>query len=85
MDMQWVIWLSFGGTRRGGLFEMIGMVEFASTIVPDDTPTWRIVGGDDMTDCSETTTVETCHMAVSVIAQLPGQRVPEGGKLSWWR
>jgi hypothetical protein len=59
------------GTRRGGLFEIVGMVEFASTIVPAGTPTWRVVGGDDMTDCGETTTIKTCHMIVSVIAQLP--------------
>jgi hypothetical protein len=72
-----VIW----GTRRGGLFEIVSMVEFASTIVPADTHTWRVVEGDDMTGCGETTTVETCHMAVSVIAQLPGRRVPEGDML----
>jgi hypothetical protein len=73
------------GTRRGGLFEIFGMVDFASTIVPAGTHTWRVVEGDDMTGCGETTTVEICHMAVSVIAQLPGQRVLEGGMLDWWR
>jgi hypothetical protein len=34
-----------------------------------------------MTSCSDAVTVQTCHMTVSVIAQLPGQRVVRGGRL----
>jgi hypothetical protein len=34
-----------------------------------------------MTGCGGAATVETCHMAVSVIAQLPRQRVAGGGML----
>jgi hypothetical protein len=56
------------GTRRGGLYEMVGTVEFASTVVSAGTPTWRVVGGDDITSCSGATTVETYHMTVSDIA-----------------
>jgi hypothetical protein len=52
-----------------------------STIVPAGTPTWSVVGGDDMTGCGGAVTVETCHMVVSVIAQLPRQRVAGGGRL----
>jgi gag-polypeptide of LTR copia-type/Zinc knuckle len=69
------------GTRRSGFYEMIGMVKYTFTIVSADTPTWRVVGGDDMTGCSGVVTVETCHMAVSAIAQLPGQRIVGGGRL----
>jgi hypothetical protein len=69
------------GTRRSGFYEMVGTVKYTFTIVSADTPTWRVVGGDDMTGCSGVVTVETCHMAVSVIAQLPGQRVVGGGRL----
>jgi hypothetical protein len=71
-------------TRRGGLFEMVNTVESTSTVVPADTPTCRVVGGDDMIGCSGATTIETCHMAVSIIAQLSGQRVVEGGGLAVW-
>jgi hypothetical protein len=60
---------------------MVDMVESVSTVVPTDTPTWRVIGGDDMTGCGGAATVETCHMTVSVIAQLPGQRIVGGGKL----
>jgi hypothetical protein len=60
------------GTRRNCLYEMVDAVESASTFASAGTPTWRVVGGDDMTGCSGAATVETCHMAVSVIAQLPG-------------
>jgi hypothetical protein len=69
------------GTRRGGLYEMVGTVESASTVVPASTPIWRVVGGDDMTGCSDAVTVGTCHMVVSAIAQLLGQRVAGGGML----
>jgi hypothetical protein len=31
------------GTRRGGLYEMVDIVESASTVVSADTPTWRVV------------------------------------------
>jgi hypothetical protein len=51
------------GTRRGGLFEMAGTVEFASTVVSTST----LVGGDDMNCCGEATTVEIYYMAMSVI------------------
>jgi hypothetical protein len=51
---------------------MVDTVESASIVVSTDTPTWRVVGGDDMTGCSGAATVEICHMAVSVITQLPG-------------
>jgi hypothetical protein len=34
-----------------------------------------------MTGYSGAATIETCHMAVSAIAQLPGQRVAGGGRL----
>jgi hypothetical protein len=34
-----------------------------------------------MTGCGGAATVETCHMAVSAIAQLPRQRVAGGGML----
>jgi hypothetical protein len=60
------------GTKRDGLYEMIGSVESASTVLPSDAPTWRVIGGDDMTDCGEAAIVEACHMTVSVIAQLFG-------------
>jgi acyl CoA:acetate/3-ketoacid CoA transferase beta subunit len=60
---------------------MVGTVESASTVVSAGTHTWRVVGGDDMTGCGGAATVETCHMAVSVIAQLHGQRVAGGGRL----
>jgi hypothetical protein len=53
-----------------------------STVIPADTSTWIVVGGDDMTDCGGVTTVETCHMTVSVIAQLPKQRIAVGDGLS---
>jgi hypothetical protein len=62
-----VTWLSFGilqNTRRDGLYEIVGTVESASTIVPADTLTWRVVGGDDMIGYGEAATVETCHMLV---------------------
>jgi hypothetical protein len=62
------------GTRRGGLYEMISTVKSASTVISTNTLTWRVVGGDDMTGCNGAVTVETCHMAVSVIAQLSGQK-----------
>jgi hypothetical protein len=76
-----VTWVVIRGTRRGGLYEMVGTVESASTVVSAGTPTWRVVGDDGMTGCSGAATVETCHMTMSVIAQLPGQRVAEGGGL----
>jgi hypothetical protein len=60
---------------------MVGTVESASTVVPADTPTWRVVGGDNMTGYGGAAMVETCYMAMSVIAQLPGQRVAGGGRL----
>jgi hypothetical protein len=69
------------GTRHGDLYEIIGTVNFASIVVSAGTPTWRVVGGDDMTGCSGVATIETCHMAVSVIAQLSGQRVAGGDRL----
>jgi hypothetical protein len=47
------------GTRRGGLYEIVGTVESTSTVVSADTPTWRVVGGDDMIGCSGAATVET--------------------------
>jgi hypothetical protein len=72
-----VIW----GTRRGGLFEMIGTLEFVSTIVSTDTLTWRVIGDDDMTGYGGAMTIEIFHMAVSIIAQLSGQRVAEGDRL----
>jgi hypothetical protein len=65
------------GTRYDGLFEMIGTVESASIVILAKTPTWGVIRGDDMTGCSSIVTVETCHMTVSVIAQLSGQRVAE--------
>jgi hypothetical protein len=68
-------------TRRDGLYEMVGTVKSASTIVSVGTPTWRVVGGDDMIGCNGAATVETCHMMVGIIAQLPGQRVAGGGRL----
>jgi hypothetical protein len=55
------------GTRRGGLFEMAGTVESASTVVSTSTPACRVVGGDDMNCCGEATTVEIYYMAMSVI------------------
>jgi hypothetical protein len=55
------------GIRRGGLFEMIDMMESASTVVLADTPTYRVIGGDNMIDYGETTTVETCHMVMSAL------------------
>jgi hypothetical protein len=60
------------GIRRGDLYEMVDTVESASTVVSADTPTWRVIGCDDITGYSGAAMVETCHMAVSVIAQLPG-------------
>jgi hypothetical protein len=69
------------GNTRSGLYEMVGTVESASTVVSVGTPTWRVVGSDDMTDCSGVATVETCHMTVSATAQLFGQRVAGGGRL----
>jgi hypothetical protein len=60
---------------------MVDTVESTSTVVSAGTPTWRVVGGDDMTGYNGATTVETCHMEVSVIAQLPRQRVAGGGRL----
>jgi hypothetical protein len=39
----------FRGTRYDDLYEMIGMMESASTVVPVGTPTIRVVGGYDMT------------------------------------
>jgi hypothetical protein len=68
-------------TRRGGLYEMVSTMESASTIISADTPIWRVIGGNDMTGCSGVVMVETCHMAVSDIAQLSGQRVAGGGTL----
>jgi hypothetical protein len=59
-------------TRRSGLYEMVGTVESASTVVPAGTHTWRVIRGDDMTGCGGAATIEICHMTVSVIAQLPG-------------
>jgi hypothetical protein len=59
-------------TIRGGLLEMLGMVGSASTIVPSDTHTCRVVSGDNMTCCSRVVMVETCYMIVSVIVQLFG-------------
>jgi hypothetical protein len=76
-----VIWVVIRGTRHGSLYEMVGTIESALTVVSAGTPTWRVVGGDGMTGCSGAATVETCHMTVSVIAQLPGQRVAGGGGL----
>jgi hypothetical protein len=58
-------------TRRGGLYEMVGTVESAFTIVSADTPTWRVVGGDDMIGYNGAATVETYHVGVGVIAKLP--------------
>jgi hypothetical protein len=69
------------GTRRDDLYEMVDTVESASTVVSTGTPTWRVIGCYDITGCSGAATIETCHMAVSVIAQLPGQRVAGGGRL----
>jgi Zinc knuckle len=66
------------GTRRDGLYEMVGMVESTSTVV---SPTWRVIGDDDMTGCSGAATVETCHMAASAIAQLLGQWIAGGSML----
>jgi hypothetical protein len=60
------------GTRRGGLYEMVDMVESASTIISPDTPTWRVTEDDDMTGCGGAVIFKTCHMTVSVIAQLHG-------------
>jgi hypothetical protein len=57
-------------TRRGGLYEMVGTVEYASTIVSADAHTWRVVRGDNMIGYNGAATVETCHMGVSVIAKL---------------
>jgi hypothetical protein len=34
-----------------------------------------------MTGCGGAVTIETCHMAVSVIVQLPGHRVAGGDRL----
>jgi hypothetical protein len=58
-------------TRHSGLFEMIDTVESAFTVVLADTPTWRIIGGNDMISCGSAVIVKSCHMVVSVIAQLP--------------
>jgi hypothetical protein len=55
-------------TRRGGLYKMVGTVESAFTVVFAGTPTWRVVGDDDMTSCSGAASVEICHMEVSFIA-----------------
>jgi hypothetical protein len=55
-------------TRRDSLYEMVGTVESASTVISADTPIWRVIGGDDMTGYSGVATVGTCHMAVSAIA-----------------
>jgi hypothetical protein len=49
-------------TRRCGIFEMVGTIEFTFTVISVDTPTWRIVGGDVITGCSEASMIETCHM-----------------------
>jgi hypothetical protein len=68
------------GTKRDGLYEMVGLVESASTVVPTDAPTWRVIGADDMTDCGKAAIVEAYHMTVSAIAQLSGQRVAGGGR-----
>jgi hypothetical protein len=57
------------------------MMESTFTIVSTVTPTSIVVGGDDMIGCSGAATVETCHMMVSAITQLPGQRVAGGGRL----
>jgi hypothetical protein len=46
------------GIMRGGFNEMIGIVEFASTVIPVDTPIYRVIGGGDMTGCGGGTTVE---------------------------
>jgi hypothetical protein len=56
------------GTKHSGLYEMVGMVESASTIISAVTPTCSIIKDDDMTGCSGAATVETCQMTVSVIA-----------------
>jgi hypothetical protein len=69
------------GTRRDDLYEMVGTVESASTIVSASTPTWRVVGDDDMTGYGGAATVKTCHMTVSDIVQLPEHRVARGGRL----
>jgi hypothetical protein len=68
--------LEFGGTVvwSGGLFEMISTVESVSTDIPAGTPTCGVVGRDGMTFCSGAMTDEICHMTVSVIALLYGQR-----------
>jgi hypothetical protein len=66
------------GTRRGGLYEIVGTVESTSTVVSADTPTWRVVGGDDMIGCSGAATVETRQMTMSVIVQLHEQSVDGG-------
>jgi hypothetical protein len=67
-------------TKRSSLFETVDTVEFVSTVVQADTPTWRIIEGDDMIGCCSVATVETCHIVVSAIAQLSRQRVVGGGK-----
>jgi hypothetical protein len=65
-----VTWLSFGVLDT--------VVESASTTVLTVTPICRVVGGDDMTGCGRDATVKTYHIAVSIIAQLPGHRVAKG-------
>jgi hypothetical protein len=68
-------------TRRGGLYEMVDVVESASIVISADTPTWRVIRGDAMTGCSGAATVETCHIAMSAIAQLPRHSIAGGGRL----
>jgi hypothetical protein len=50
------------GTRRCGLYKIVGKVVSAFTGIPAGTPIWRVVRGDDMTGCGGAATVETCHM-----------------------
>jgi hypothetical protein len=75
-----VTWLSFGLPMRGGLFDMVDMVESTSIVVLADTPTCRVISRDDIFFYGGAVTVETCHMTVNVITQLSGQKVAEGGK-----
>jgi hypothetical protein len=70
------------GTRCYDLYKMVGTVESTSLVIPASTHTWRVVGGDDMTGCVGAATVEICHVAISAITQLRGQRVARGGRLS---
>jgi hypothetical protein len=42
-----------------------------------------LIRDDDMTGCSGAATVEICYMAMSVIAQLSGQRIARGGRLGY--